>query len=32
VPYYTYTRQEENNEKSVRTPALTWYFAFRDRN
>jgi hypothetical protein len=32
VPYYTYTCQEKNNEKSLRMPALTLYFAFRDRN
>jgi hypothetical protein len=32
VPYGTHTCQEKNNEKSFRTPDLTWYFAFRDRN
>jgi hypothetical protein len=32
VPSYTYTCQEKNNEKNKRMAALTWYFAFRDRN
>jgi hypothetical protein len=32
VLHYTCTCQEKNNEESLRTPALTWYFAFRDRN